>query len=566
MLRRRFLSAVTLPATFACWLVGCSSVPEKQHSSAGSPVVVTNQTDQNDANETQAEAHAHYAQGLIYELTEDNESAVREFTLAAKADPSNERLVLDLARRELQRNHPDQALEILLPATALPNASGELFIRLAQVYVVLGKESEALLASQTAVKRSPGELGGYLNGFLLQLKRGRSADALAILNLASRQPNTSVEFLVGLAELYSKLQVQAPSEKENSKPGAESVLKRAAALNPSTPFLRLKLAEDFYLLGDSKSATKIYQEIIDGNPESVALREEARARLADIYLRGSNPQQATEQLKEIVKENPTNPQAYYFLGTLAIEAKKYDEALDHFQKALLLRDDFRESEQAYYTIIELQIQLNRVKPAFETLEKVRKKYPNNYRIEVLTAQAYSREKDYTNAVTHFTSAEIMANALSKGTLTEFFYFQLGAAHERVGDLAPAVRAFEKALELKPDFAEALNYYGYMLADRGEQLDRARKMIEKALKQEPMNVAFLDSLAWVLFKQNQPEAALSQIEKAVSLSEEPDATLFDHLGDICAALKKTDRAREAWRKSLELEKNEQIQKKLNQPPT
>jgi predicted negative regulator of RcsB-dependent stress response len=46
-----------------------------------------------------------------------------------------------------------------------------------------------------------------------------------------------------------------------------------------------------------------------------------------------------------------------------------------------------------------------------------------------------------------------------------------------------------------------------------------------------------------------------------LSEKPDATVYDHVGDIYAALKEFDKAREAWRKSLSVEKNEEVSKKL-----
>jgi len=71
---------------------------------------------------------------------------------------------------------------------------------------------------------------------------------------------------------------------------------------------------------------------------------------------------------------------------------------------------------------------------------------------------------------------------------------------------------------------------------------------------------------VLYKQNQLKEALDYILKAVKLNEEPDATLFDHLGDVYAALHEMDKAREAWTKSLTVEKNEAVQKKLDAAPT
>jgi tetratricopeptide (TPR) repeat protein len=115
--------------------------------------------------------------------------------------------------------------------------------------------------------------------------------------------------------------------------------------------------------------------------------------------------------------------------------------------------------------------------------------------------------------------------------------------------------------LAPDFAEAMNYLGYMWAEHGEKLDKARELIEKALKAEPKNDAYLDSMAWVLFKQKQPQEALPYALKAAELSEKPDATLHDHIGDIYEALKQPEKAREAWRKSLSLEPNEEVRKKI-----
>ena len=107
----------------------------------------------------------------------------------------------------------------------------------------------------------------------------------------------------------------------------------------------------------------------------------------------------------------------------------------------------------------------------------------------------------------------------------------------------------------------MNYLGYMWVDRGLKLSEAKQLIEKALEIEPENAAFLDSLGWAFYKLNKPQEALSWLLKAVEHSEEADATLYDHLGDIYAALNQVDRAREAWRKSLSVEPNDKIKEKI-----
>ena len=102
----------------------------------------------------------------------------------------------------------------------------------------------------------------------------------------------------------------------------------------------------------------------------------------------------------------------------------------------------------------------------------------------------------------------------------------------------------------------------MWAERGVKLDEALAMIQKAVKLQPDNAAFLDSLAWVLYKLKRVEDAVPPMLKAIEHTEEPDPTLYDHLGDIYAALKQNEKAREAWGKALKSEPNPDIQKKLD----
>jgi tetratricopeptide (TPR) repeat protein len=177
----------------------------------------------------------------------------------------------------------------------------------------------------------------------------------------------------------------------------------------------------------------------------------------------------------------------------------------------------------------------------------------------------SRQKAYDEAIRHYTAAEVIAKATEPRRLNQAFYFQIGAAYERKGEIAEAEKYFEKCLELAPDFAEAMNYLGYMWAEHDMHLDRARELIEKAIKLEPKNAAYLDSLGWVLFRLHQPTQALDYVLKAVELSDEPDATVQDHLGDIYSALNQMDKARDAWKKSLALEENDKIRKKLEPGP-
>ncbi|HKK21651.1 MAG TPA: tetratricopeptide repeat protein, partial [candidate division Zixibacteria bacterium] len=139
-------------------------------------------------------------------------------------------------------------------------------------------------------------------------------------------------------------------------------------------------------------------------------------------------------------------------------------------------------------------------------------------------------------------------------------FSLGAAYEQSGQVPEAESTFEEIIARSPDYAPALNYLGYMLADRGERLDYARKLIEKAVEVKPDNPAYLDSYGWVLYRLGNFKDALKQLKKAVSLDSDP--TIFDHLGDTYKALGNLSDARVWWQKALELSPDDpQLKEKL-----
>jgi tetratricopeptide (TPR) repeat protein len=540
-------------------VAGCASTPPARPAA-------TADTDTSPARETAidlsaervAQAHAHYAAGVVHEMNDETDAALREYYLAAEADPDDEGLILEVTRRFLQAKQPEKALELLNRAAARPAASGAIYARLGMVYGQLGKPDQAAAADRSAIKRSPESLAGYQNLFLTLLQEKQPNEALKVLDEAARQPQVSAEFLVGLSELYGNFALQYPSQKDKTDPKALAALNRAEKMQPSNPALRMRLADGFNSAGAPDQAARIYLELLKRLPDLPVVRERVHAKLANIYLRGSDNKRAIEQLEAFVRDDPANPQAYFYLGRLCYEEKKYPAAIEYLNKALLLKPDF---EEAYYSLALAQLAGNATSDALATLEKARRLFQPSFELELWSGLAYSRQKAYAEAVQHYTAAESIARTTDPSRLTHEFYFELGAAYERSGDIAHAESSFEKCLQLSPNYAPAQNYLGYMWAERGTRLQRARELIEKAVKSEPENPAYLDSLGWVLFKLKQPRDALKYVSKAVELSPEPDPTLLDHLGDIYTALGQEEKALDAWTKSLSLESNDEIKKKL-----
>jgi tetratricopeptide (TPR) repeat protein len=130
------------------------------------------------------------------------------------------------------------------------------------------------------------------------------------------------------------------------------------------------------------------------------------------------------------------------------------------------------------------------------------------------------------------------------------YFLLGAAEERTGDTPGAAATFLRLLEMQPDHAPALNYLGYMWADRGENLERALEMVEKAVEIDPHNGAYIDSLGWIQYRLGKYAEAREHLEEAARLVP-GDPVVYEHLGDVYTALGERGKAAEFYRRALQV---------------
>ena len=503
---------------------------------------------------------------MTYSLLGKKEDAAAAYRAALKKNPRLMSAYRSLFQLYLEDKHFAEAFKVLDQAASQSDPSAGFLVELADLFDRYGRtgadreevgRTRAIETIHLALKKNPKLMPAYQGLFQLYLREKNYDGALALLDQAAAQPDPPAGFLVDLAELFTRY---SRSGTEREKPGRQralELLNQAAALNPANPLLQQKIADGYNLMGESRKAIDLYLKLLAQNEDLAGIRE----KLTELYLRTNDKARAAGQLEAIARDYPT-PRVFYFLGSLAYEEKKLKQAVEYFNRSLLLNPDF---EPAYYDLAGAQINLDQPKEALETLDKVRARFSKTFLSEFYSAMACTRMKDYTNAVSRFTEAEVISRVSDTNRLNHVFYFQFGAACERSHNFADAESYFKKALALKPDFAEALNYLGYMWADRNENLVQAREMIEKAVKLEPDSSAYLDSLGWVLFRLNQPKEALPHLLKAIELSKEPDATLFEHLGDIQAALKQNDKAREAWQKSLAIEPNPEIKKKLDARP-
>ncbi|MBW2652719.1 MAG: tetratricopeptide repeat protein, partial [Deltaproteobacteria bacterium] len=103
----------------------------------------------------------------------------------------------------------------------------------------------------------------------------------------------------------------------------------------------------------------------------------------------------------------------------------------------------------------------------------------------------------------------------------------------------------------PDNADALNYIGYTYADKGINLDKAEKLIKRALELKPQDGYIIDSMGWLYFKKGNYKKAIKHLEKAAKYASE-DSIIREHLGDAYLKNNLNDKALEMYERALELE--------------
>ncbi len=124
----------------------------------------------------------------------------------------------------------------------------------------------------------------------------------------------------------------------------------------------------------------------------------------------------------------------------------------------------------------------------------------------------------------------------------------GAALDGAKDWARAKPALQKAVELGPDQAAALNHLGYAMLEQGENLEEATRMIAKASALRPDDAAITDSLGWAFFKRGDIAQAIPILERAVA-RDPTIAETGEHLGDAYWTAGRRVDARYTWNAAL-----------------
>jgi len=365
---------------------------------------------------------------------------------------------------------------------------------------------------------------------------------------------------------YARAQAAADAK---DLPAARQAIARALELRPdweAAALLRAQLTEDrdeailalgFFVGANpgARDARLAYARALAGAKRYAEARQEFRALLeqskldparrgdivfavAMLSLQLGDTAVAAQHLREMVSSgHAESDKARFFLGQIAADAGRWDEALQWFaavgrgehyfparlQGARALAKQGRLAEaRAFLTASEATTPQERAQRALAEAQLLR------------------------DARQHAEAHAVLTAALAEQPDQPDLLYEAALLAERLHRPEEGERQLRHLLEIKPDHPHALNALGYSLADRNLRLDEARSLIERALALSPDDPFILDSQGWVLFRLGERDAALAVLTRAMGLRADPE--IAAHLGEVLWALGRRDEARHAWDKA------------------
>jgi len=440
----------------------------------------------------------------VYADLGDNKAAAEMLQKVADKDP-NPRSLTSLASVYEQLKDYSLAAEMLRRALDQQPGNSDLKHALAEDLLLSDQLDDALKLYREAVAEDPKDEHSLLRISQIYRQKRDFAKAREAADKAKEVAPDDLEVQfndVNLLEAEGKI----PEAIKTLKGILDATSKKSysASEKSSRSFLLQTLAELDRNIEQYNAAIDVFHQLADLDPDSGA---RISAEIIETYREAKEYPKAEAEGDAAAKKYPNDRFITTARVSVLSDLGKNDQAIAEAKKLLGGKND----REVYLTL----------------------------------ADIYEKAKNFTEMGKVLDSAEALSvSSEEKQTLA----FRRGAMYERMKNYQAAEAEFRKVLALNPDNDAALNYLGFMLADRNVRLDEARDMIVKALAREPNSGAYLDSLGWVYFRQNKLPEAEDKLREALQYMSR-DPTVHDHLGEVYFREGKVREAIQQWQNSL-----------------
>ena len=365
----------------------------------------------------------------------------------------------------------------------------------------------------------PENINLLLTVAILNQSNGKNKEAIALLKrILNLNPNHQRSIL-----LKSSIQL------EEGSPNALSDIRQAIKLNPKDSKLRLEYAKLLTRkdLAESRRQFEILSAESPKNSELLLSLALINQEIGDIFAAKAYLQ------KLIVKQQKVN-EARILLARISESENDLQKALIHYS----LVEDGPEFLFATNRIGEILLNANQLSNFSNHFNRARSRQTHlGEELFLLEANLLSKDGFFHDSLGVFSRGiALYPNSLN-------LRYNRSIVAESINNLKLAEQDLRLIIASHPNNAAALNALGYTLANKTNRLVEAYELISKALELKPNEPAILDSMGWILYKQQRYEKALEFLRKAYDLL--PDPEVAAHIGEVLWITGKTQAAKEIW---------------------
>lgn len=513
--------------------------------------------------EDQRLAYRHFLDGELLDLRNQHQEALVEYFQALLYDPESVQIRKAIGRDLMRLGKSESAIKILKEALQRAPEDKELLNYLAEAYFNEGRFLAATETYEKLYRLMPNnasiqnnllylytqlKLNDRLLEFYRRLARDNPEDSRHVINyaMAAVRAGQADSALAALQTLQKSDSANADLlilegrilELQKDTTAAVNRYMKALTIDPENDQAIERVYEIYRQQEDWDGIISLLKIVVTNQPDNYR----AKGLLAETYFLQKQPDQALPLAEELLEVDNFRTGALDLLGRIYYEKKDYQKAADNFRRITEEEPDSR------FGWLYLALSLNQLKQyekSIGALQRALSILPDDPAIlgmygSTLDAAGKSRE-----------AIEPLEKARRLDPDDINHISTLAAIFDKLKLYQKSDSLYEVALQQFPNSALLKNNYAYSLAVRGIELERAKRLCEEALEEEPENGAYLDTMGWIYYQLGQYDLALDYVSRALKTRDE-SAELYEHLGDIYLKLGNREKANESYLKALELD--------------
>lgn len=522
--------------------------------------------------------------GIKEKVKENYPEALRQFEQSVKLYSKNDAAFYEIAIIKYSQNDYATALSNIESALKI-DATNKWYRELsAELYSANQKYDKAAAVYKDLRTEKPNNVDYYYSEAFFLIKDGKNKEAIKVYNI--------IEQKIGVQEDITNEKYLIYLKQSKIEQAENELVKLSEAYPKNLKYLN-KLASFHLANKQASKAIAIYEKILEKDPNDakalMSLADYSRqqgdeekykeyskkafsnsnigvdTKIAILYNYIQQSEKDSTKLKEayeyaelLVEAHPEEAKTWAIFGDIYNIDKKPAKALEKYKKSLEIRKDiFSVWQQAFF----IQSDLKMFDDLIESTEEAKELFPNQALLYFFNGLAYQQKKDLENSNLAYEKG--LKKVVNNANLKSQFYSNLGENYNDLENYEKSDENFDKSLEQNPNNQYVLNNYAYYLSLRSEKLEKAKKLSLLSLDLSPDNPTYLDTYAWILFKNKEYKEAFKYQQKAIELSEKPSAALYEHLGDMLFKLNRVEEAVVNWEKAKQGGNNsEELQNKIS----